>query len=47
MAEESTEEAKKDSGKHGRGRKFRGAKKSAQTDIYFIDREKIEWFKVG
>jgi hypothetical protein len=29
------------------GRDFTGPKKSAQTCIYLIDREKIEWLKVG
>jgi hypothetical protein len=29
------------------GRDFMGGKKSAQTCIYLIDREKMEWLKVG
>jgi hypothetical protein len=30
-----------------RAREFREGKKSAQRCIYFIDRGKMEWFKVG
>ncbi len=33
--------------KHARDRKFTETKKSAQTDVYFVDPWYAKWFKVG